>query len=399
MKERKIVLFGAALLALALVLAGGAVFLCSLGGEQQEPLQSAAVQPESSAVQPEQQPERASASNAPPEVVDTSYQISMVFSGDINLDPNMAIMVYAAQQPNGVADCIDAELRKAMVEADLCCINNEFTFSRRGSPMEGKAWTFRADPDNVSVLTDLMGVDLVTLANNHVYDYGYDAFTDTLAALDGAGIARVGAGENLEEASAPVYFDLQGVTVAVVNANRSEKNVMTPGATEDSPGVFRCYDPTAFAEKLAEAKEKADFVICCVHWGTEYSYELEDVQRETARTYIDAGADVIIGTHSHCLQGIEYYNGKPVFYSLGNFWFNSKTLETGLLKLELSGDSAEAEPKLTCTFLPAIQEGCVTRYAASQEDREAVFGLLNRISINASVGEDGTVSQAAEDGT
>lgn len=385
------------LLVFALVVVGAAAALLIPGGEEQELPQSAeqqlAEQAQSTGVQPDEQTQGSPSSEVQPEPEDTGYQISMVFAGDINLDDGWSVMAYAAQQPGGVADCIDSRLLTAMTEADLCCVNNEFTFSQRGTPMEGKAWTFRSNPENVSVLTGLMGVDLVTLANNHIYDYGSEAFSDTLDTLSSAGIAYVGAGETLEEASAPFYFDLQGVTVAVVNATRAEKSIMTPEATEDSSGVFRCYDPAAFADKLAEAKENADFVICCVHWGTEYSYELEDVQRETARTYIDAGADVIVGTHSHCLQGIEFYNGKPVFYSLGNFWFNEKTLETGLLELELTGDSAEAEPELTCTILPAIQEGCVTRYADSQEDRDAVFGLLNSISVNARVGTDGAVGE------
>ena len=300
-------------------------------------------------------------------------------------------MQYAAQQPNGIYDCIDEELIAAMQDADLCCINNEFSFSTRGTAMANKAFTFRSNPSNVSLLVDL-GVDLATLANNHVYDYGATAFAGTLTTLEDAGIAYVGAGMNLDEAMEPYYFMQAGVTIAVVNATRAEKYVMTPAATASSSGVLYCYDTTLFEQVIAEAAEKADFVICCVHWGTEYSYELESVQQETARLYIDAGADVIVGTHSHCLQGIEYYNGKPIFYSLGNFWFNAKTLETGLLVLNISGNTP-SNPTLSCTFIPAIQEGCVTRYAESATDREAVFGLLNEISVNAQVDSNGIVSE------
>ncbi len=300
-------------------------------------------------------------------------------------------MQYAAQQPNGIFDCIDEKLVTAMQDADLCCINNEFSFSTRGSAMSGKAYTFRSDPSNVSLLVE-MGVDLATLANNHVYDYGADAFADTLTTLENAGIAYVGAGMDLDEAMEPYYFEMQGFTIAVVNATRAEKNIMTPAASDSSAGVLRCYDTALFEQVIAEAAENADFVVCCVHWGTEYSYELESVQKNTARTYIDAGADVIVGTHSHCLQGIEYYDGKPIFYSLGNFWFNDKTLETGLLELHITG-STQDNPKLSCTFIPAIQEGCVTRYAETEADREAVFGLLNDISVNAKVDSEGNVSQ------
>lgn len=323
-----------------------------------------------------------------------SYDITLAFTGDINLDDTWSVMQYAATQPNSIFDCIDEVLVSAMQDADLCCINNEFSFSARGSAMKGKAFTFRSDPSNVSLLTEL-GVDLATLANNHVYDYGADAFADTLTTLDDAGIAYVGAGLDLEEAMEPFYYEQDGLTIAVVNATRAEKNVMTPAASDSSAGVLRCYDTELFEQVIAEADANADFVICCVHWGTEYIYEPESVQKETARIYIDAGADVIVGTHSHCLQGIEYYDEKPIFYSLGNFWFNDKTLETGLLVLHLTGDSPDA-PMLSCTFLPAIQEGCVTRYAQSDEDRDAVFGLLNEISVNAEVDSDGMIREISE---
>ena len=94
-------------------------------------------------------------------------------------------------------------------------------------------------------------------------------------------------------------------------------------------------------QTIKEAKENADYVIAFVHWGTEYSYELEEVQLSTGKEYLDAGADIVIGAHPHCLQGIEYYNGKPIIYSLGNFWFNDKTLDTILLNIHFYGDDTE----------------------------------------------------------
>jgi poly-gamma-glutamate synthesis protein (capsule biosynthesis protein) len=391
-----------ALLLAAILVLAVAVLWVEFGGlyqaiqesEEGAPLQEAVssqTAPEEDDVPPSTLDAEAVSSAVPPE--DTGYEISLVFAGDINLDDTWSVMTYAAQQPNGLADCIDGALLEAMNQADLCCINNEFSFSDRGTPMADKAWTFRAKPENVSLLTE-MGVDVVTLANNHVYDYGADAFADTLTTLREAGIAYVGAGADLTEAATPVYKTVDGVTIAFVNATRAEKYVMTPAATEESSGVLRCYDTERFVEEIQEARAAADFVVCCVHWGTEYSYELEEVQRTTARTYLEAGADVIVGTHSHCLQGIEYYQGKPIFYSLGNFWFNDKTLETGLLRLTLTGEG-EKTPSLDCTFLPAIQEGCVTRSAVTEEDRDQVLGLLRDISINAQIDDEGRVTEAA----
>ena len=326
-----------------------------------------------------------------PEAEDTSYDVTLVFGGDFNFDDSWSVMAYANTQPNGVFDCIDPVLVEAMQSADVCSLNSEFVFSGRGEKLEGKLWHFRADPLKVYLLNDL-GVDLITLANNHVYDYGPDAFEDNLTILSAAGVDYVGAGMDLSEAATPVYYDFNGFTIAVVNATRAEKNVKTPAATETSSGVMYCYDTEAFEAVIAQAEEQADFVIAVVHWGTEYSYTLETAQTESARKYIDAGADLIVGGHSHCLQGIEYYNGVPIFYSLGNFWFNEKALETCLLEIRLTGNG-ESEPTLACTILPAIQENCVTRYAQAAADRDAVFGLLNDISVNAHVDDDGTVRE------
>ena len=317
------------------------------------------------------------------------YNATLVFGGDVNLSEGWPTMNYLAGQES-LSDCIDQRLLEEMQQADLCSINNEFAFSDRGEPMAGKYWTFRAKPENVVLLQE-MGVDVATLANNHVYDYGAEAFSDTLTTLRNADIATVGAGETLAEASTPYYTQLGDLKVAIVNASRAEKTQMTPGAGENSSGIMLCYDTAAFEQEIAEARQNADLVICCVHWGTEYTSKLEDVQKESARRYIDAGADIIVGTHSHCLQGIEYYNGKPIFYSLGNFWFNEKDLETGLLKLTVTGDAVRGV-QLGCTFVPAIQSGCVTSYAESMSDRGKVFDLLNNISVNAQVDADGVVS-------
>ena len=150
--------------------------------------------------------------------------------------------------------------------------------------------------------------------------------------LSQADIQYVGAGHNNDEAMAPVYFEIQGKTIAYVAASRAEKYRMTPQATEDTPGILLCYDTELFLQTIKEAKENADYVIAFVHWGTEYSYELEEVQLSTGKEYLDVGADIVIGAHPR-LQGIEYYNGKPIIYSLGNFWFNDKTLDTILLNV------------------------------------------------------------------
>lgn len=325
----------------------------------------------------------------PEEAVDTHpFDFTICFGGDISLAEDAVTTARMDASENGIFDCISPELVEVMQNADIMCLNNEFTYSTNGSPMEGKAYTFRADPARVAVL-DQLGVDLVNLANNHVYDFGKQALLDTFSTLEEDGIPYFGAGRTLEEAMQPCYVELDGKIIAFVAASRAEKNKMTPQATEDSPGILRCYDTTLFVEEIREADANADFVIAYVHWGTEYSNVLEPVQEETAREYIDAGADVIIGAHPHCLQGIDYYNGAPIFYSLGNYWFNSKTLDTMLVQLHIYGDDEGyvIEP----TIVPAIQKGSATSYLTEPEDRLALYQYLMELSPNVSIDEAGLV--------
>jgi poly-gamma-glutamate synthesis protein (capsule biosynthesis protein) len=317
----------------------------------------------------------------------TAYDFTVAFAGDINLDESWATTQHLNAAPNGIYDCISPELISQMQQADLMCLNNEFTYSTRGTPISGKAYTFRAAPERVEVLKTL-GVDVVTLANNHIFDYGEAAFYDTLDTLDGAGIAHMGAGRNLEEAMTPVYKQVDGKTVAFVAASRAEKNILTPEASGTSPGILRCYNTARFKEVIQEAKQNADFVIAYVHWGTEYSAWTEAVQRSSGREYLESGADVVIGAHSHCLQGMEYYNGKPILYSLGNYWFNDKTLDTALVKLRFYGDSVQGS-HLQVQVVPAVQSGCETRIASEESEKNRILDYLESISYNVAFNEQG----------
>lgn len=333
------------------------------------------------------------------EPVDTSFDFTLCFAGDINLDENWGTTQYLSAQPNGIYDCISEELVRCMQEADIMCLNNEFSYSLRGKPLNGKAYTFRADPDRVEVLHQL-GVDAVTLANNHVYDYGREAMLDTFTVLEDAGIPYFGAGDTLQRAMEPLYLEADGKTIALVAASRAEKYKMTPQATDTDPGILRCYDTELFLQVIQEAKAHTDFCIAFVHWGTEYSYELEQVQLDTGKAYLDAGADVVIGAHSHCLQGMEYYDGKPIIYSLGNYWFNGKTLDTMLLQLHFSGDDDGTQ--LSVQVIPAVQSGYRTTYAAALDEQRRIYDFLESISVNVEISDEGIVTPvgaiADEDG-
>lgn len=316
------------------------------------------------------------------------YDFTVCFAGDISLAEGAVTTERMDASGQGIYDCISPELLEYMTGADIFCLNNEFTYSLRGKPLSGKAYTFRAQPQRAEVLLQ-MGVDVVSLANNHVYDFGEDAIIDTFDTLQSFDISYFGAGNNLDEAMQPIYMTVDDKVIAFVGASRAEKNKKTPQATEDKPGILRCYDTELFLQVIKEADANADFVLAYVHWGTEYSHELEEVQLTTGKEYLDAGADVIIGAHSHCLQGMEYYGDKPIIYSLGNFWFNSRTLDTMLLQLHFWGNDESSQ--LEVNVIPAIQKDAQTRIVTDEKEKERIFDFLEEISVNVEIDGQGAV--------
>lgn len=322
------------------------------------------------------------------------YDIVLSFAGDICFDDSCAVMQHYIGQGEKLENNIDSKLLEMMRDADVCFVNNEFAYSDRGAPLENKMYTFRASPARASMLQE-MGVDIAGLANNHVYDFGAEAMEDTFDTLRGIGIDYVGAGRNLKEAMTPVYREIDGKKIAYVAASRAEKFKMTPQATEDAAGILRCYDTELFLQEIREARAQADYVVAVVHWGTEYSTELEEVQTTTGRDYIDAGADIVIGGHTHCLQGLEYYKGKPILYSLGNFWFNNKPLDSMLVQVRLSGEDRTAEitnEHVQVQIVPARQEDCRTRLLEG-ENAGRLFHDLEGLSEGIAIDEAGMIRE------
>ncbi|MBQ2910107.1 MAG: CapA family protein [Bacilli bacterium] len=310
--------------------------------------------------------------------------VSIGFAGDVSLADNWAIMPKYVARQNGVYGIVSENMVGYMKNLDWMNVNSEFAFSSRGSAMRGKQYTFRATPSNVSVY-DEMGVDMVALANNHVYDYGQDAFYDTLSTLKNAKIPYIGAGVNKSEAESAYYLVINGYKISFLNATRAEKYIMTPEAGENSPGVFRCYDTTRLTERIKEEKEKSDYVVVIVHWGKETYHTLEQVQIDTGKVYIDSGADMVVGHHAHVLQGMEFYKGKLIAYNLGNFIFNSQTVDTGILKWELDNDGNSKY-----YFYPGLQSNCYTKEVTGQ-DAINLYNKMTNWSINANFLEDGQI--------
>ena len=327
---------------------------------------------------------------------DRSYDFTLGFAGDICLADNYIPMQHlAAIGSEDISDGIDPRFIEIMKGMDQMWINNEFVYSRRGEPLPTKMWTFCGDPDNVSYLKDL-GVDIVGLANNHTFDFGEVSFLDTLETLEKAQIPYVGAGRDIEQAAAPVYLEADGFKIAYVAASRAEYTIYTPEAAETEPGILWCYDYTRFLESIKTAAENADYVIALPHWGVEHSTVLEDEQIYGAHALIDAGADAVIGAHPHILQGIEYYEGKPIIYSLGNFWFDDYDIDTLVAELHIKGkktdkDASLKKAKVELRLYPGTQSGVYTALADTEEWRTRILQYLEGISVNVNIDEKGVV--------
>lgn len=187
-------------------------------------------------------------------------------------------------------------------EADITMVNLENAITDRGYKVP-KEFNFRMPPKYLQVLKN-GGIDIVNLANNHVWDYGQVGVEDTIAHLDEAGIYHVGGGVSAEDAKKPVILEMKGKRIGFLGYYFMEGNV---------------------GDDVSALKKAVDVVVVNFHWGTERSHYPESYQVALAHRAIDAGADLVVGHHPHVLQGIERYKNGIIAYSLGNFIFGGNS--------------------------------------------------------------------------
>lgn len=324
---------------------------------------------------PEEKPTEDLPEEEPLDDTPTVAPVTLAFGGDVMFSDSFL----QAYDQNGISAIADEDMLEQMQSADLFIFNEEFPFSLRGEPMADKQYTFRTDPKYVQIFKDL-GTDLVTVANNHALDFGQDAFCDTLETLKEADIPFIGGGYNITEASAPAIMTVNGQTFAFLGATR----VSPSGswyATDSKPGLLQTYDPERLNAAIQEADALYDHVIVFVHWGIERNETPEDYQRNLAKGYIQAGADLIVGCHPHVLQGFEYYEGVPIIYSLGNYLFGNRDGDTLLLQTVFS-----PEGDIDIQLIPCKRRSGVLRRI---EQPSSLYQHLTDLSFGVTVTEDG----------
>ena len=314
-------------------------------------------------------------------------KVTIDFVGDINFDPRWYTMEYAKKQ-GGIASCISEDLLKELKSADITMVNNEFCYTREKKTQEGKAYSFKADPEDVKLLEEF-GTDIVSLANNHTCDYGEQGLLDTMDALTNGGIVYSGAGRNLAEASAVQYFVVGGRKIAFVSATEIERFYhFTKRAGEKTPGVLKTQQKEAVLSAIAKARANSDYVIMFVHWGAEGKIKQDSDQRALAQEYAAAGVDAIIGSHPHRLQGVEFVDDVPVAYSLGNFWFSTGTLYATVAQIQINPDGA-----FKLRLFPCEQKGKKTRLLKTEEECKAFYQYEADLSDGVQINEEGVFDE------
>lgn len=229
---------------------------------------------------------------------------------------------YQALADAGNAAHVFAPLRAQVEDIDLLIGNLETPLTRAGEPRADKL-CLRGDPAYAPVLAET-GFDLLSLANNHCLDYGDAALAETRQHLRAAGIAGIGAGADLSEAATPAIIERRGIRVGVLAACDASTKPAPPAidADGDASRPARAGIVPLSADSLLPAiatlKQQVDHVIVLLHWGLEYSPMPTPEQVSLAHRAVEHGASVVLGHHSHCIQGIEHYKGAIIAYSLAN---------------------------------------------------------------------------------
>lgn len=295
-----------------------------------------------------------------PEVIETTPEpIRIILAGDIMLDRGVEYMI--EKYGGGNFEFSFLKIADEFQKADVVFGNLEGPISDKGEKV-GSIYSFRADPRVIDGL-NFAGFNALSLANNHAFDYGREAIEDTLKRLKETGIDYVGAGFNESEAYGPVIKKVNRTKIGFL----AYTDLGSPywKATTNASGIawINKDDLNSVKQNIEIAKSKVDVLIVSLHSGEEYAEAPTQFQVEFSKAAIDAGADLVVGHHPHIVQKPEIYNGKYIFYSLGNFIFDQafskETMEGQIVEILIeNGKIREIIPiniKINEFFQPEIK--------------------------------------------
>jgi len=266
---------------------------------------------------------------APPFV--ENGDIELIFVGDIMLDRGVANVV---GKNGGDYKFPFLYVADELKSADITFGNLEGSISNEGVN-QGSEYSFRFKPESIDGLK-FAGFDILSIANNHIWDWGINALQDTSELLSSASIETVGAGSDYNSANLPTILEVDNYKIAFLAYTTLMPATLNANSQRGGLSEFKIEKAK---EDVRLAKNNSNFVIVSLHWGNEYENQANAVQKKIARELIDGGADIIVGHHPHVVQELENYKDGWIAYSLGNFVFDqnfsSETMRGALLRINI----------------------------------------------------------------
>jgi poly-gamma-glutamate capsule biosynthesis protein CapA/YwtB (metallophosphatase superfamily) len=303
----------------------------------------------------EQNPTPALAAEAEPA---SAAPVTLAFAGDVSFEG------LGDALRSGGAGLLSA-IAPVLADADVTVVNLEAALGTGGTP-EAKSFTFQVPPAALDVL-GAAGVDVVTMANNHGMDYGVDGLEESLRIREGADVAIVGVGRDATDAYRPFVVEVRGQRVGVLAANDvfDSSLVRAWTATDDQPGIASAEElhQDRFAAEIRALRARVDTLAVYLHYGTERETCPNARQVELVELALDAGADIVVGTHAHRLQGLGYRGDRLVAYGLSNFVFRTSSeaaSASGVLRVTATGrriDGFEWRPAVIRGLVPVPLTG------------------------------------------
>ena len=298
--------------------------------------------------------------------------LTLVFVGDITLDRGVRQMVYKYGEGDYIFPFL--KIKPHLQEADLLFGNLESIISDKGTRV-GSTYSFRAEPEAIRGLT-YAGFDVVSVANNHIFDYGREAMEDSFLRLKNSGIAYTGGGFTEGEAYSPLFREIKGTKIAFLAYTNLASSYWT--AQEERSGIA-LLEEERMKKDIKKASQQADLVVVSLHYGQEYSSEPNDFQVDITQAAIEAGAHLVVGHHPHVVQPVEKYQQGYIAYSLGNFIFDQsfseETMRGLILKVVLEDGNIKEivslESEINQYFQPDI---------SSAQENKVPLPLVKNIS-------------------
>ena len=247
------------------------------------------------------------------------------------------------------------DVRKVIKSADFSFVNFESPVVEDGYQPIPKCGPNLRCTSAAAEAVRYAGFTGVTMANNHILDFGPEGLRKSIECCKSQDLDVVGVGDNLSEAEKILYLEKDGKKLAIINCCEHEFSIASDTTAGANP-----LNPIRQYYSIQEAKKQADYVLVIVHGGHEHFQLPSPRMQETYRFFVDAGADAVVNHHQHCYSGYEVYRGKPIFYGLGNFCFDrpgkvSTWNEGYLVALDTLDSTFMVIPYNQCAYTPSVR--------------------------------------------